>query len=332
MPDTNLADKVAVSSDKEFKALLSEAIATESLGKSDNDEVNFGDLSVTAEAIPVGQEQKPAEPVKTIEPVENKLPENHDPDATLKEETPKSEKTEVKESATVPQYVKDAQNLAKKWDVLDQTEKSAKLQNLAKQRPQTFKALAQELGTSPDLLMAEAEMDPAEFNSDSKPDFDPESIIREAEERAYNRLKAEFGTQTTESEKNRFTSEVQAYAKHNGLSPEITQYLVDDKGELFQKFQSIKYDPSTGQEMTLKGRLRFAIASNEQVQKSLIEAGAIKKAERLIAGINSALPSSGKSPKTIGNLDVNDLANADDAEFAKGMSRFSQKGIVPIKF
>lgn len=348
MSDEKAAINVADSTDAEFQALLDEESAKEAAGISDNnDELNVQPVEDKEQPVVETSEEeaKPTEtdtedPGKETEVKGDPKNPEHDIHATLKEEDdpakPKepAKDTEAKQDDKSPRFVKDAKNLAAKWEDLSDEKKLEKVTKLAKNRPHTFKALATELGTSPELLLEQHELDSTDLSDagDLPPEIDVEKIRKEAEASALEKFRAEQAgnTDKAESERNRFVTEVSDFAKHNKFDDETTKKITDFNGDLFKKFNGIKYDPETGKELSMKGRLKLALSGDDSIKEALVKSGVMHQSKRVIAGVQQALPKAGK-PGKVASKEHTDIANADDKDFSKAMETVSNNGVVPIE-
>jgi len=212
-------------------------------------------------------------PKEEVEEVVEILPEEHDPNAVLVDD---GDEEEVEE---VPQHRTDAKNLAEKWDMLSDEEQAEKIERLRKSgRKQTIDALAAELGTTaknlinPDDALVEKESEVEQLKS------------KLAE------LEGVMGYAAKQAELDRYTTQMSKWAKHNKLSEVEAKELLKPDGELRKTFNELKFDPKTGDKLTLNGRLRIALNQTESVQDMLVNHRAKKTAEEINEGFKAALP------------------------------------------
>ena len=260
------------------------------------------DAATEPEEVPTEsdhQDEPVVEPVAAPEgdadPVAEKLPEDHNPDATLEESTPVQEEKQ-------PQFRVDAKNLAEKWDSLSESEQSVKLERLKKSgRTSTLGALAEELGTSPEKL-----------SKAYNPQEDEIAALREQLEE----LKSVIPTAQRQAEMDRYQVEVAKWAEHNKFSKEETESVVGLDSDVRKKFEALKFDPESGEKLTLKGRLRLALSQSETAQ----EAVAAKKAgialKGIQAGLDAKMPGTGDTAQPSStsweHLEGEDLLEAQD--------------------
>jgi len=346
MTDELAARIAAAGSDEDFAKALDEAAAAEAAGTSVNpDELDIQPLEDKSLAVTPTQETKPdpvadpdpKDPDPAADPNAEPVAETHDVNATLNEDDPKQDPKDPKSDIAkeAPRFVRDAQNLAEKWDTLSDSAKLEKVTNLAKNRPHTFKALAKELGTSPELLLTEHELDSTDYSApEDLPEVDdPNKIYEKAKADARAELEAEqkANGETGQAERNRFVTEVSNFAKHNKLDAETAKAISDLNGDLFKSFEKVQFDPSTGESLSIKGRLKIALGGNEAVQSALIKAGALNTSKRVLAGVHAALPKSG-SPSKSAPTTADEVANSDDQSFGQKMDQIKNNGVVPIEF
>lgn len=241
-------------------------------------------------------EEEPEE-VTTVEPVEaddtavevEKLPEEHNPDATL-EESP----DELDEPTKTPQFRVDAKNLAEKWDTLDEETQKDKLEKLKKSgRTATLNALAEELGTSPSKLVRV-------YN---EPDNDEIAALKaEVEE-----LKTVLPNAHRQAEVNRFQAEMQKWANHNKLSEEEAKEIVGINSEMHKRFENLKFNPETGEKLGFNGRLKLALSQSEEVQDLIAAKKAGVKYEGIKQGLKAKMPGSGTPIHTTKTVNLDEL-------------------------
>jgi len=330
------AAQIAESTDEEFAALLAAESAKESAGMSDNSNDEHNITPVEDKSLDEDNStDEPSEP--NPDKGETDESNTHDVDATLNEDVPpETPKVEVKADQNLPRFEKDAKNLAEKWERMPAETQMKKVENLAKSRPHTLKALAAELGTTPELLLDQHELDSTDFaGAEELPEIDVDKISKDAEDKAYARFQAEQAknTDVLESERNRFVTEVSKYAKHNKLDAKTTEAITSIDGDLLKTFESIKFDPVSGEKLSMKARLKLSIKGNDSINEALISAGVLNRSKKVLAGVNAGLPAhvQGKSTKSIstGNADV---ANSSDDDFNKTMDSFRAPGVAEIKF
>lgn len=204
------------------------------------------------------------------------LPEDHDPNAVLADE-------EEEKEEEVPQHRTDAKNIAERWDLMSEKEQKDKLEKLRMSgRKQTLDALASELGTTTANLL------------------NPEDALVEKENEVetlkakLSELEGVMGYAAKQAELDRYSTQMQKWATHNKLSEEDAKELLKPDGELRKTFDKLKFDPETGDKLSLNGRLRIALNQTESVQEMLITRKAKKQAEEINEGLKAALP--GASP------------------------------------
>ena len=348
MSDETAANIADAGTNAEFAQMLAQESANEAAGISDTqdgvditpleDKEDPADPAPDADPDPVDPDPQDPDPADPNDPADPADPASeHDINATLKEEDPAEDPKDPKQDIAdnAPQFVKDAKNLAGKWDDMTDGERLDKVKALAKNRPHTFNALAKELGTSSELLLSKHELDSTDLSpiDGNGKEFDPEALLKEAEDRAYARMKAENANspERGEAERNRFMSETANFAKHNKLDAETTKAITSLDGDLYKKFASLKYDPETGQELSVKGRLRLALNGSDTVKDAMIKSGVISRSKRVVAGVHNALPKSGRPGTSSKGTDAESVASSSDADFAKTMAGLSSGGVVPLE-
>ena len=269
----------------------------EKLLSEETTEVDASDVSIPEPPTNEPDPQEETSP-KGDEVEPKALPEDHNPDATLEEEEPSPEPEKIPQSRT------DGVKLAEKWDTLSEDEQATKLMNLKKSgRISTLESLASELGTSVDSL----------FNPFTKEDELSElEILRRKVAEHDNAL----GYATKQSEMDRYHTELGQWASHNKLTEAESKSLTDINGELFKTFDSLKFDPQTGQPLTFKGRLKLALNGTESVQELVAAKKAGKKFDGMKEGLKASLPGGGDSVTTKTNwedLEGEELIAAQDA-------------------
>ena len=194
------------------------------------------------------------------------LTEDHDINATLKEET-KDEK---------PQYIKDSEKIAANWDNLTEEQQQKKLINLKKNRPSTFKAVLENL----DLTESEVLPDKKE--------------VKRSEDELVSKLAPVFELANRE----RFLAETSKYANHNKFTDEEVKVIQDLDGEVYKAFTKAKFDPVTGDELSFVGKLKLALQSN--TAKTIIESKYKKPTKNSIDA--KMIPSSGERTEKTGDV------------------------------
>ena len=145
-------------------------------------------------------------------------------------------------------------------------------------RKQTIDALAAELGTTaknlinPDDALVEKESEVEQLKS------------------KIAKLEGVMGYAAKQAELDRYTTQMSKWAKHNKLSEVEAKELLKPDGELRKTFNELKFDPKTGDKLTLNGRLRIALNQTESVQDMLVNHRAKKTAEEINEGFKAALP------------------------------------------
>jgi len=228
------------------------------------------------------QEGVESETVDTTEKNEEvELPEDHDPNAVLVDEA-------KEEEDKVPQHRTDAKNLAEKWDMLSDDEQSEKIERLRKSgRKQTINALAAELGTTTKNLL------------------NPDDTIAEKENEVealkskLAELEGVMSYATKQAEQDRFVTQMQKWTQHNKLGAEATKELLKTDGDLRKTFDELKFDPKTGEKLTLNGRLRIALNQTESVQEMLVNRKAKATAEGIAEGYKAALPGAAPTASSV---------------------------------
>lgn len=277
---------------EQAEALLNEmnpgAVASDDSPETPHEESDHQEVETEVEA-------KPAEEAKEEESAAEVLPEGHDPDATLAEDEGGKEEEEI-----VPQYRKDAINIAENWDTLTEEEQQQKLANLQKSgRTSTVKALAEQLGTTPKLL-----------TNPNQAQEEKDSRIAELEKKI-EEMSDVVGYASKQAANDRVVSEINKWAEHNKFSKEETDILLASDGELLTTFNSLKFNPETGEQLSHKARLRLAFKQADTVQDIL----ASKRAKEKVAGINeglkAAMPGAGGATNTGTSKDINTLSGED---------------------
>lgn len=234
----------------------------------------------------------------SVEEVE-KLPEDHNPDATLEEE-PQEKKQ--------PQFRVDAKNLAEKWDTMSEGEQIEKLERLKKSgRTSTLNALAEELGTTPDKL--------------SKA-YDPKEDEIAALKEKLQELESVIPVAQKQAELDRYITEVQKWAEHNKFTPEETKAVVGLDSEVRKAFESAKYDPETGEKLSFKGRLKLALNKSETVRETIAAKKAGERFAGLQEGLRAKIPGKGTTAPEKSWEGLSGLALLEAQDKATGMRKW----------
>ncbi len=268
----------------------------------------------------VSQESSDTKSEPESEEKVSEFDENHDPDATLKEDSDEDNKSSESSPPESPQYQKDAENLAKKWDSLDDSEQAKRIANLYHTRPRVLEAFARELGTTIDTLLDQYGTEKTEK---TEPPFDIQSLKDELREELRAEMQEEFRPALQQAERERLTSEISKWGQHNKLSQDQIDQLNHPESDLRKSVEKIKFHPETGEKLSVLGRMRLAISNSESLQNMLIERGAIKRAKGIIKAINTQVKGGGGSRSASDLLD-----SSDDTEFISGLRAKGNEKVV----
>ena len=194
------------------------------------------------------------------------------------------------------QALTDAENLANKWDSLSYDEQAKRVANLSASRPQVFEALAEKMEISKE------EMFDHYFGEEKE---DPKDDL---EARIEAKLMAKLEPQLKQAEALQVDSKIEAFGKFNKLDQEVIDNMKKPDSDVRSTFDSVKYDPKTGEVMNTEQRLEYALRSSQSVQSALIDSRAGNKANRLVKALNSTLPEGGEARTETSLLDIEDPA------------------------